>query len=78
MLKERILTALVLIPLVLWCIFGAATSIPFEAFAGAIVIVGAWEWTALMRWSNMTARALDLQRCCIQPSGNESARVSVY
>ena len=57
MLKERILTALVLIPLVLWCIFGAATSIPFEAFAGAIVIVGAWEWTALMRWSNMTARA---------------------
>jgi phosphatidate cytidylyltransferase len=57
MLKERILTALVLIPLVLWCIFGAATSIPFEAFAGAIVIVGAWEWTALMRWSNVAARA---------------------
>ena len=57
MLKERILTALILIPLVLWCIFGATTSIPFEAFAGAIVLVGAWEWTALMRWSNIMARA---------------------
>lgn len=57
MLKERVLTALVLIPLVLWCIFGAATSIPFESFAGAIVLVGAWEWTALMKWSNVAARA---------------------
>ncbi len=57
MLKERLLTALVLIPLVLWCIFGATTSIPFESFAGAIVLAGAWEWTALMKWSNIAARA---------------------
>lgn len=57
MLKERILTALVLIPLVLWCIFGDATGKQFAAFAGAIVLVGAWEWTALMSWSNKAARA---------------------
>lgn len=57
MLKERVLTALILIPLVLWCIFGAATKVPFAAFAGAIVLVGAWEWTALMTWSNKAARA---------------------
>jgi len=57
MLKERILTALVLIPLVLWCIFGDATGKQFAAFAGAIVLVGAWEWTALMRWSDKAARA---------------------
>jgi phosphatidate cytidylyltransferase len=57
MLKERVLTALILIPLVLWCVFGTSSSIPFAAFAGAIVLVGAWEWTALMRWSQPAARA---------------------
>ena len=57
MLKERILTALVLLPIVLWCIFGDATGKQFAAFAGAIVLVGAWEWTALMSWSNKAARA---------------------
>jgi phosphatidate cytidylyltransferase len=57
MLKERVLTALILIPLVLWCIFGDKTGQQFAAFAGAIVLVGAWEWTALMTWSNKMARA---------------------
>lgn len=56
MLKERILTALFLIPIVIWCIFFASTTTPFMAFAGAIVVVGAWEWTALMRWTNTPAR----------------------
>ena len=45
MLKERVLTALILVPIVIWCIFFANGHIPFMAFAGAIVLVGAWEWT---------------------------------
>lgn len=57
MLKERILTALILVPIVIWCIFFANGHIPFMAFAGAIVVVGAWEWTALMRWTAMPLRA---------------------
>jgi phosphatidate cytidylyltransferase len=56
MLKERIITALFLIPIVIWCIFFASTTTPFMAFAGAIVVIGAWEWTALMRWTNVPAR----------------------
>lgn len=58
MLKERVLTALILIPIVIWCIFFANGHIPFMAFAGAIVLVGAWEWTALMRWTSMPLRAM--------------------
>ena len=75
MLKERILTALILIPLVLWCIFGATTSIPFEAFAGAIVLVGAWEWTALTLVKyHGTRKFYSGDR--FRFGGNESARVS--
>jgi phosphatidate cytidylyltransferase len=57
MLKERIITALILLPMVLWCVFGATGSEPFMAFAGALVLVGAWEWTALMKVSLPIARA---------------------
>jgi len=56
MLKERVLTALILVPIVIWCIFFAKGHIPFMAFAGAIVLVGAWEWTALMAWHSMPKR----------------------
>ena len=49
MLKERIITALILLPIVLWCVFGAGDSSAFKALAGALVLVGAWEWTALMK-----------------------------
>ena len=56
MLKERVLTALILVPIVIWCIFFAQQKTPFMAFAGAIVVVGAWEWTALMNWTNKPAR----------------------
>ncbi len=58
MLKERILTALILVPIVIWCIFFAQGNTAFMAFAGAIVLIGAWEWTALMRWTNLPLRAL--------------------
>lgn len=57
MLKERVLTALVLLPLVIWCIFGAQQGVAFPILAGVMVLIGAWEWTAMMRWSALPARA---------------------
>lgn len=56
MLKERIITALILLPIVLWCVFGAGDSSAFKALAGALVLVGAWEWTALMKVENLPGR----------------------
>lgn len=56
MLKERVLTALVLLPLVFWCVFGGVPA-AFPLFAAALVLVAAWEWTAMMRWQQLPARA---------------------
>jgi len=57
MLKERVLTALVLLPVVFWCIFGAQSAVAFPILAAVMVLVGAWEWTAMMRWPALPARA---------------------
>lgn len=56
MLKERVLTALVLLPLVFWTVFGGVT-LAFPLFAAAIVLIAAWEWTAMMRLAALPARA---------------------
>ncbi|HET8731518.1 MAG TPA: phosphatidate cytidylyltransferase [Moraxellaceae bacterium] len=56
-LKQRILTAVVLVPVVLWCVFLAPGPLAFRAFAAAIVGVAAWEWAAMMGWSALPVRA---------------------
>ncbi len=56
MLKERVLTALVLLPLVFWTVFGGV-ALAFPLFAATIVLIAAWEWTAMMRWPSPLARA---------------------
>ncbi|MEL0027480.1 MAG: phosphatidate cytidylyltransferase [Perlucidibaca sp.] len=56
MLKERVLTALVLLPLVFWTVFGGVT-LAFPLFAAVIVLIAAWEWTAMMRLAALPARA---------------------
>lgn len=55
MLKERVITALLLLPVVLWCIFGGVAS-AFPVFAAGIILAAAWEWTAMMRISHWLAR----------------------
>jgi phosphatidate cytidylyltransferase len=55
MLKERVITALLLLPVVLWCVFGGVAS-AFPIFAAAIILAAAWEWTAMMRMSVLPAR----------------------
>ncbi len=55
MLKQRVLTALVLLPIVLLAIF-SSRSWPFPLFTTFIVLVGSWEWSALMGWTRPLAR----------------------
>lgn len=49
-LRQRVITALILLPVVIWCVFLAPSTVAFAAFAGTLVLVGAWEWAALLGW----------------------------
>jgi phosphatidate cytidylyltransferase len=57
-LRQRIITALVLLPIVIWCVFFAPSLWVFRIFAAAIVVVGAWEWTAMMGWKLPVLRGI--------------------
>lgn len=57
MLKQRILTALILLPLVLGAIFFLAT--PWFALAMVLpVAIGAWEWSNIMGLKSQSSRVL--------------------
>ncbi len=57
MLKQRLITAAILIPLVIWVLL--ATSIQVLAGIMAIfVLIGAWEWAALCGWQTKLARSI--------------------
>lgn len=47
MLKQRIITAIILIPIVIWGLFYLKNG-AFATFCGAIVVLGAWEWAKLV------------------------------
>lgn len=56
MLKQRLLTIAVLLPLFVWCVLGMPT--PYFALCVALmVLIGAWEWAALI---GLAARAQKL------------------
>lgn len=55
MLKHRILTALLLIPLVIWAIFGLSTAYLAWILA-ALVVLGAWEWSRLIPLTHPVGR----------------------
>lgn len=57
MLKHRILTALVLIPLVFWGIFSLSNEGMAYAL-GVIVLIGSWEWTRMIGIRKMAVRGL--------------------
>jgi phosphatidate cytidylyltransferase len=59
MLKYRIITALILIPLVLAGIF-YLPPIPFACLSAIIILMAAWEWAGLIGWHATQKRGLYL------------------
>ena len=56
MLKQRVITGLVMVGLLLAAI--AMLSVPWLALLFGILIgMGAWEWSRLAGWNNLLARA---------------------
>ena len=55
MLKQRLITAAILIPLVIWSVFNLSTYTLSLVFA-AILAAGAWEWAALAGLSTTGSR----------------------
>lgn len=56
MLKQRLLTALVLIPLVVWGILQLSTQSLSLIFA-LVILIGAWEWGGLMKLKSIGWRS---------------------
>ncbi|MCF2859433.1 phosphatidate cytidylyltransferase [Pseudoalteromonas sp. SMS1] len=57
MLKQRIMTSVVLAPLALLLVFYTPLQL-FSLIAGAIVLLGAWEWASLMGLKTSAHRAV--------------------
>ncbi len=55
MLKQRIITSVVLIPVVLALIFFAPLNV-FSPLVAGVILLGAWEWSALMELKNKLIR----------------------
>lgn len=55
MLKQRIITALILIPLTVWAIFGLP-NVYLAWLLGALVMLGAWEWTRMIPLHHLATR----------------------
>ncbi len=51
MLKQRVITAMVLLPVALGSIFWAPTAV-FAVLIGGVILMGAWEWTNFMGLSS--------------------------
>jgi phosphatidate cytidylyltransferase len=56
MLKQRLLTAFILIPPLLWVL--TLSSQILAGVAGLFVVLGAWEWARLCGWQTKTTRIL--------------------
>jgi phosphatidate cytidylyltransferase len=54
-LKQRLITALILIPLTVWMLFALSTAGIAVVF-GVIVLLAAWEWAGLSGWSGVAER----------------------
>lgn len=59
MLKQRVLTALILIPLVVWAIFGLSTPV-LSLLLAVLVLMGAWEWTRFVPLESQPFRVVFL------------------
>jgi len=55
-LKQRLLTALILIPLVVWAVLGLSTAV-LGLILGLFVLLGSWEWARLIGLQSTLARS---------------------
>lgn len=55
MLKQRIITALILFPIALWGFF-ALEGAAFACFIGTVIVLGAWEWARLAGYEQQPIR----------------------
>ena len=55
-LGQRVLTAIILVPLVLYGIFYMSSG-AFAMIMAIVVLLGAWEWAALLGWTSPVQRA---------------------
>ncbi|MFC6670041.1 phosphatidate cytidylyltransferase [Marinobacterium aestuariivivens] len=73
MLKQRLLTALVLAPAALACVF--LLPLPwFEFFVAVAMVLGAWEWSRLAGFDGTGARGLlgSGSACCWRPPSSRA------
>jgi phosphatidate cytidylyltransferase len=63
-LKQRIITALVLVPLVLGAVFYLPNLI-FSYVIALVLLLGAWEWANLMGWEDTPKRAAYVVSCAV-------------
>lgn len=56
MLKQRLITALLLIPIFVWLVLALPTAY-LAVLLGGVVLLGAWEWAHLFSWTTATRRA---------------------
>ena len=59
MLRQRLLTALVLIPLTVWAVLGLSGG-ALALLLAMFVLLGAWEWAVLMGLNSRAARTVYL------------------
>ena len=57
MLKERIITAIVLVALLLGGVFGLDNE-TFALCIAGVVLIAAWEWAGLMRWDSLPLKGV--------------------
>ncbi|RKZ74361.1 MAG: phosphatidate cytidylyltransferase [Gammaproteobacteria bacterium] len=57
MLKQRLLTAIILIPLIVWVLLSLSSQ-TFAWFLSIFVILGAYEWAGICGWHSKMARSL--------------------
>ncbi len=55
MLKQRLLAALVLLPLLLWAVFAMPTQY-FQLFIAVVLLIAAWEWSGIMQLQELPKR----------------------
>lgn len=64
MLKQRVITAFILIPLVLFILF-LSTAKAFAFFTSLLVLGAAWEWSNLMELKRLYARVIYIVLMCV-------------